>query len=261
MASPTYTCQGLVLRKTKLSETDLIITLLADDGSQKRMVAKGARKPSSTFSSRLELFSVVDVLCAVGKSLDIVKEVRLIESNQEIRSKIELTYAASPIAEMLAKVSQPELPNEKLYASSVVAMRALNTSAEALAPAICAAQLMKILAFDGLRPALSNCVLCGGEEGLCGTTTLEGSPSRMLSYQEGGLVCQSCAFGTDAIPVSDASVQWADFLLRSPFADISEYPIEPSASFSVLRLCQGFIHAHVGSRLKSLDMLFTCGLF
>ena len=52
MAQPTYSVRGIVLRKTKLAETDLIVTLLADDGTQRRAVAKGARKPSSTFASR-----------------------------------------------------------------------------------------------------------------------------------------------------------------------------------------------------------------
>ena len=65
MASPTYTARALVLRKTKLGETDLVLTLLAEDGSQMRAVAKGARKPANAFSARLELYSVVDVLLSL----------------------------------------------------------------------------------------------------------------------------------------------------------------------------------------------------
>lgn len=47
MASPTYRCNALVLKKTKLGESDLILTCLKDDGSQLRAVAKGARKPTN----------------------------------------------------------------------------------------------------------------------------------------------------------------------------------------------------------------------
>ena len=81
MAQPTYSVRGIVLRKTKLAETDLIVTLLADDGTQRRAVAKGARKPSSTFASRLELYAEADLLCSVGRSLDVVKEARLVRPN------------------------------------------------------------------------------------------------------------------------------------------------------------------------------------
>lgn len=78
MSQPTYGARGIVLRKTKLGEGDLVVTLLSEDGSQLRAVAKGARKSTSPFASRLELYSVADALLARGRSLDIVKEARLV---------------------------------------------------------------------------------------------------------------------------------------------------------------------------------------
>ena len=36
--------KAIVLKKTKLSETDLIVTLFTEEGVQVRAVAKGARK-------------------------------------------------------------------------------------------------------------------------------------------------------------------------------------------------------------------------
>ena len=62
MARPTYTTRAIVIKKTKLGESDLILTLLAQDGAQLRVIAKGARKPQSPFASRLELFAVSDLL-------------------------------------------------------------------------------------------------------------------------------------------------------------------------------------------------------
>ena len=82
MSQPTYGARGIVLRKTKLGEGDLVVTLLSEDGSQLRAVAKGARKPTSPFASRLELYSVADALLARGRSLDIVKEARLVEAKR-----------------------------------------------------------------------------------------------------------------------------------------------------------------------------------
>ena len=103
MARPTYTARVIVVRKTKLGESDLILTLLAEDGSQLRAVAKGARKPKSSFASRLELFSVADVLCAKGRSLDVVSEARLVEGNAALRGDIERISAAAPIAELVER--------------------------------------------------------------------------------------------------------------------------------------------------------------
>lgn len=259
MASRTYTLRALVLRKTKLSEADLILTLLAEDGSQKQAVAKGARKPTSSFSSRLELFSVVDLLCVEGKSLDIVKEARLVEGHEPLRGRVELTYAASPLLELLAKVSQPNLSNERLYASSIVALNAFCCASSSYAPGICAAQILKILALEGLRPSLGACASCGKTTKRMGANSLSSLMS--FSFEGGGVLCPECSPHAESIQIPPATVEWAEFFLRMAYSDILEQPAELNASFDVLRLCQGLIHAQLGIRLKSLDMLFTCGLF
>ena len=51
-----YNERCIVLRHTKLGETDVIVTMLASDGSQVRAVAKGLRKPGNRIGARLELF-------------------------------------------------------------------------------------------------------------------------------------------------------------------------------------------------------------
>ena len=53
----------------------------------------------------------------------------------------------------------------------------------------------------------------------------------------------------------------ANRLLLSTFADIAAAPESRRLTFEVLHLCQAWVREHVGSRLKSLEFLFTCGLF
>lgn len=60
--SRTYRTKVLVLDKTKLKETDLILTMLDERGRQVRAVAKGARKPGGRLAARCELFCTVDML-------------------------------------------------------------------------------------------------------------------------------------------------------------------------------------------------------
>ena len=161
MARPTYRARVLVIRKTKLGETDLILTMLAEDGSQLRAVAKGARKPSGAFASRLELFCEADVLLVRGRSLDIVKEARLICGNAQVRESLERASAASVMVELLDRATQPDLPSPKLFPMTHAALAALAAANVAHAPAICAAHLLKTFAFAGVRPTLAECSLCG----------------------------------------------------------------------------------------------------
>ena len=128
MASRSYSVRALVLRRTKLGESDVICTLLSCDGSQIRAVAKGARKPSSSFASRLEVYSVCDLLLCQGKTLDIVKEARLLEGNEHLRRDYALMEAASPMVEILDKTTQVGLEDERLFPMTCVALKALKAA-------------------------------------------------------------------------------------------------------------------------------------
>lgn len=161
MAQPTYSLRALVLRRTKLGESDLILTLLSEDGSQKRAVAKGARRPKSSFAARTEPFCVIDALCATGRSLDILKEARLVAAHDALRCNLEASAAAAPVAELLARMSQRDLANPRLFQSAMRVLDAMDGVDDNHCAALSAAELLKILAFSGLRPSLEVCVGCG----------------------------------------------------------------------------------------------------
>lgn len=255
MARPTYTSRVIVLSKTKLGESDLILTLLADDGSQLRAVAKGARKPKSTFASRLELFSVADVLLARGRSLDIVSEAQLVCANTALRESIELAAAAAPCAELVGRVTQRSLESPRLFAMTEAAFSAMASSDANGVCALTAAHLLKTFAFSGIRPTLDRCAVCGGE--------VPPSPDGTVAFsvREGGMVCSGCRAHVEAFRVDARAVRWAHYLLSSTFRDIAASNAGPAEAFSVLDLCQRWTREHVGCQLKSLNFLFTCGLY
>lgn len=256
MAQETYAARVIVLRKTKLGEADLILTMLAENGSQIRAVAKGARKPASSFAARLELYSVVDALFARGRTLDIVKEARLVESNEPLRRDMEHAAAAAPMAELLDRETQMGLENPQLFALTRAAFSCLGSVQADKAPLICAAHLLKALAFAGLRPNLGTCVACGA------SVSLEG-PDRLahVSYREGGTICRACSAHAETIMVPVSTISAVNVLISSTFSELTVLDLDISSSFAVLRFCQQWIREHVGANLKSLSFLFTCGMF
>lgn len=250
MSSSTYAERVVVLRKTKLGESDLIFTLLAEDGSQVRAVAKGARKPTSPFASRLELFSQADLLLARGRSLDIVKEARLSCGHAALRDDLVLSACASCGVELLAKVSQPGLESPRLFPLTCAALSCLEGADADHAAALAAAFLLKIFAFSGLRPSFLRCAGCGGT-----LDPAEADGPVRFSVADGGSLCGNCrgALGTQA--VSAACVAWGEALMRSTFSEVGGREVDRRACADVLALCQDWASFHVGSRLRSLDFL------
>ena len=71
---PLYRDEAIVLRTHKLGEADRIITLLTRHHGRVRAVAKGVRRTTSKFGSRLEPFTHVDLQLAEGRNLDIITQ-------------------------------------------------------------------------------------------------------------------------------------------------------------------------------------------
>ncbi|MDO4443149.1 MAG: DNA repair protein RecO [Slackia sp.] len=259
MGSATYSLRAIVLRKTKLGESDAILTFLAEDGRQVRAVAKGARKPTSPFASRLDIFSEVDMLLACGRNLDIVKEARLVDAHRGLTVDMEHAAAAAPMADLMARLCQPDLPSSKLFALTSAAFSHAERSDAAGALSICAAFMFKAFAFAGFRPSFRHCVACGTP--LPFESMSHKRETVSFSAAEGGVVCSDCLLFSDTVRVPVEVLLWTDYLLMTSFSSIVDEGVPLRVSFEVLHLCQMWAHEHAGARLKSLEFLFACGLF
>ncbi|MDR2671999.1 MAG: DNA repair protein RecO [Coriobacteriales bacterium] len=160
----SYSAQGLVLKKTRLGEADLIITMLSTEGKQLRAVAKGARKSGSTTAARLELGHVVDVLLHQGKNLDIVIEVRLVESNPGCSLDIEHMTACAVVLELAEKSTRDFNLEPLVYKMSTEAIRCIGLSSDAAPALIAAAAVLKVCAALGFGPVFdTDAVLPAGD--------------------------------------------------------------------------------------------------
>lgn len=255
MAGKTYKTSGIVLRKTKLGEKDLIVTLLDETGALKRAVAKGARKPGGSYAARLELFSSVDIMCAQGRNLDVITSARLADGAALRSLGIEQSSCASVLAELLATLAQEELPQPRLYAMSKSAFETIAQSDAAPALSVATSAILKALAYAGFRPSFTNCISCGDEINLVGFEAVA------FSTVEGGVLCTSCQHPSDSVRVSANTLRWADVLMKARFADVIAFDAPTDVLFEILQNIRQWTKVHVGKSLKSLDFLFTCGLF
>ncbi len=240
-----YRVRALALRKTKLGEADLIVTLLAADGCQIRAVAKGARKTKSRFGARLEPFSVADLMLSPGRSLEIVTEAETVTSHDALRSDYDRLRAASVVADFLDKVSVECQAEERIFALATATLDEMERCEVELLPAIVVAFLVKGMAMQGYRPELLSCAMCAAA-----TDTHD----VRFSFAAGGVVCIACG-GADVsvMPVAADMPVILDALIRAKLADIAALGIPAPAITDALRLIGAFVVYHVPARMKALD--------
>lgn len=242
--SGSYPARALVLRKTKLGESDLIVTALSSEGRQIRAVAKGARKPGSRFGARVEPFTVIDGLFARGRSLDVLTEAQTVVAHDRLRSDYEGVRAAAVVADFLDRVTAESDAEPRLYELGIATLDAIEAALPQALPTLVAGFLVKAMAMQGLRPQLSGCVSCGGT---C-------APTSAFSLSGGGTVCPTCV-GADAsaIAVSERLPGVLAWLLRSRLAEAAADPLPDCDAREALVVLRAFASHHLPARLRALD--------
>lgn len=245
--SRTYRCRAVVLDKTKLKETDLILTLVAESGRQIRAVAKGARKPGSRLAARCDLCCEVDLLLAHGRSLDVVSQADLLSAPLGAQPSYELLSAASAVAEVARLCCFEDAEDSFVYPITCAVLSAMADADAAHLDLLVAAYVFKLLSHVGYRPDYSSCVSCG-----------DPAPA-YFSAQAGGLLCASCAAGIPGAEAVDANlVRWLRSLISLRFAELATAPIDPQTATFLLALSHVWAATHLDARLRACEFLLGC---
>ena len=186
-----YRDEGVVLRTYRLGEADRIIVLLTVGRGKVRAVAKGVRKTSSRFGSRLEPTSHVALQLYEGRSLDTVTQVEALDTFVAVRGDLDRLSRASTLLEVCDQVAQEGEPNPRLLQMLLGALRTLEAGDSAvLVPAF----FLKLLAAEGTEPMLDACAVCGSDEALTA-----------FDHAQGGTLCRAHRAGGH--PVSTAALE------------------------------------------------------
>lgn len=178
---PTYRDEAVILRTHKLGEADRIVTMLSRRHGKIRAVAKGVRRTSSKFGSRLEPFMVADVQLYQGRSLDIVQQAESLGSyGTDIAVHYDRFTSANAMVETADRLSDAEATPEQ-YLLLVGGLRALSRG-EHSARSILDSYLLRVMALSGWAPSLGDCARCGAP-----------GPHSTFVAQLGGLVCRADA--------------------------------------------------------------------
>jgi DNA repair protein RecO (recombination protein O) len=232
-----YRDQGVVLRTIRLGEADRIITFLTESHGKVRAVAKGVRRTKSRFGARLEPMTHTALLLYKGRELDVVTQAETIDHFPRVREDLEAMGAAVTMLEAVDQVSQERHADPRLYQMLVGALRAL---ADSGSPLVVPAFFLKLLALEGFRPVLDQCVSCG-----------DAGPLVAFDLGQGGALCRSCRRG---VAISPAALDLMRRILGGGLAGVLAEEESPAAA-EVTGVAARSMEHHLERRLRSLGVL------
>lgn len=234
-----YRDEAIVLRTHKLGEADRIITLLTRQHGRVRAVAKGVRRTTSRFGSRLEPFTHVDLQLAEGRNLDTITQAETLTPFSKGLGLDYDRYTAGTVMLETADrlVSEERQPSVQQFLLLVGGLRAM-VAGEHGPGQVLDSYLLRSLAVAGWAPSFEHCARCGTE-----------GPHRWFNPSMGGVVCATCRVPGSASPAPETLA-----LLGALLA--GEWDVVDAAPARTLKEASGLVAAylawHLERGLKSL---------
>ncbi len=228
-----------MLRTHKLGEADRIITLLTRHHGVVRAVARGVRRTSSRWGSRLEPFTHVDLQLAEGRSLDTITQAEtLTPFSGDLGGDYERYTAGTVMLETASVVvAEEKEPSVQQFLLLVAGLRAM-AAGDRPPGQILDSYLLRSLAVAGYAPSFEHCARCG----LAG-------PHAWFNPAMGGMLCATCRVPGSASPAPE-TVPVLGALLAG------DWPVLEAAEPRHLReastLVAAFLSWHLERGLRSL---------
>jgi DNA repair protein RecO (recombination protein O) len=241
---PLYRVEAVVLRTHKLGEADRIITLLTRQHGRVRAVAKGVRRTTSRWGSRLEPFNHVDLQLAEGRSLDVITQA---ETLDPFHARLGLDYdrytAGTVMLETAERlVTEEKEPSTQQFLLLVGGLRAM-VGGERRPHQVLDSYLLRSLAVAGYAPSFEHCARCGL------APPEVGGQHRWFNPSYGGMLCVTCRVPGSASP-APATISLLGALLAG------DGPVVEAADPRHLKEASGLVAAflawHLERGLRSL---------
>lgn len=230
---PLYRDEAIVLRTHKLGEADRIITLLTRQHGRIRAVARGVRRTTSRWGSRLEPFTHVDLQLAEGRNLDTITQA---ETLTPFSSRLGLDYdrytAGTAMLETAERlVVEDKEPAVQHFLLLVGGLRAM-TAGERRAGEVLDSYLLRSLSVAGYAPSFGGCARCG----------LEGT-HRWFNPSAGGVLCATCRLPGSVSPAPE-TIRLLGALLAG------DWPVVDTAEPRHRKEASGLVSAYVAWHLE-----------
>lgn len=230
---PLYRDEAIVLRTHKLGEADRIITLLTRQHGRVRAVARGVRRTTSKFGSRLEPFTHVDLQLSEGRNLDTITQA---ETITPFSAGLGAHYDRYTSGTVMLETADRLVPEEKQPAVQhflllVGGLRAM-ASGERAAGQVLDSYLLRSLSVAGYAPSFSTCARCG----------IDG-PHRWFNPSMGGMLCTTCRVPGSASPATESILVLGALLA-------GDWPVVEAADPRHLREASTLVSAYLSWHLE-----------
>lgn len=242
--------QGIIFKRQKFHEADLLAKIITKNSGIITMIARGALKPKSKLGASLLNFSYgTYVIVSSGQGLSNLRAYKNVKQFDGIFNDLTKNAYASFILDLVDHAFVEYQDLGKYYELTSLALTKINDGEDA--EMITQTIQMQLLAAYGVEPELRHCVICGKETG-----------DFDYSIVKGGIICSN-HFYTDATRLHLQPKETA--VLRTigliPFSRLGTIKINQDTKKATRRAIDRIYQETIDLNLKTKKFLDELNLF
>jgi DNA repair protein RecO (recombination protein O) len=240
---------GIVLKRTKLSENDVLVTILTYKAGLVKAVIKGAKNPKSPLSAASHPFVFGEFVIRVDSKWSKVQSAEIIDSFYKVREDLEVLSYGSYFMELAIHILEDGVVNHKMYYLLLETINTLVKTKPDDIKLLKVAYEIKLLEIAGYSMMVEKCSECG-----CDNT---GFVDFLVS--SGGVLCPNCKSSEKKpIIVGKTIPKIIDYMKRKDIRVICQTQINVSYLEKMDILNKRYLSEHLGfNHSKSLEFINT----
>jgi DNA repair protein RecO (recombination protein O) len=246
-SSRVYQTAGIIIKRSKFSEADRLLTIFTSGYGKVRAIAKGAMRPGSRLGGNVELLTHSQLMLARGRSLDIVTQAQAVDTFLAVRDSLELMSCGFYLCELVDTFTEENVEDPEIYNLFLSTLRELDEARDG--ERILRYFELRLLGHLGYRPQLQKCANCG-------------SPLQQevnyFSPAQGGALCRPCGYPDMAArTLSVNALKVLRLWQQSGFETASRVKLTTELTREIKNLMRDNVRYVLERQLKSIAWLDT----
>lgn len=245
------TTNAIVIKRQKLQDNDVLVTLYTDKAGKIKAIAKGAKSGRSNLAAATQPFVFGEFVLSMEREWNKIRSVEVLDPYAKYHDDLDLMTYGSYLLELLSFLMADGVINHKVFVLIVDALEMLLLEPEQKDVLKLAFEI-KMMSYSGYQLALKRCTECGAEN----------REFLWFSIENGGIICDKCRPNHDNLwQVGKTLPQIMDYMQQKNIRTVAKTKINSVYVAKLSQLMKQFMKVHAGfSGSKSLELLETIRL-
>jgi DNA repair protein RecO (recombination protein O) len=244
-----YSTKAFVLGKKDFKEADQLVTLFTESQGKVRAIAKGIKKAKSRNVGNLEPLNLIEVMLVPGKNLEIITQVKIINSFSGLKENLNSISLVYYLVELLERTLSENEPVPDIFQLFKEFLTKIDQEKDPLHSFLLHSFELKLIRYLGFSPELFCCLSCGKK--------LISGKKKQFDFLLGGTICQDCYQDSDQrLEISDSVIKVLRLINQEGHLFLpAQFQIQQKDVQLSQRVIENYLLWILEKRLKSLEVI------